>query len=154
MIKFKLLVLFILMIGVFIQCNSSNIKQSKSTVESLSTLPIDEFSEIVKQVNTGEIIFYGDTPFSLTIDRNACKSYFKSMVNLPVEDPNCAPAIGRIFFNSEMTSVVDAEVYLSDECAYLLFFWKDNKYANPIQGEIPLMLKKMLDPKNRPTIPN
>ena len=134
--------------------NKEDVSETSKTIENYEPLPQEVFTDMIQRVNKGEITFYGDIPFSLSINQAACVTYFQGVANMAVPDPNCAEVKGRIFFLQDAESVIDAEFFVSDDCAYFKFFAGDQQYANLLQGQAPSILRQMLDPSTRPTQPN
>ena len=109
---------------------------TQATAESLPSLPIELLKDLWETCDYVDYVFYYFN-FSMSQDEQASiRSTLRQISEeQAVLNPNCK-AIGRLFYQVEGENVLEADLHLSNECAYFLFY-KDGKkaYANKLTAE-------------------
>jgi len=149
----KKFALFILTLAILTSCNdkktSKNIPQDtitkveQITQESLGTpinypsIPRALVERLYKDCSYMDYIFF-ELDFSMSQDNpNSLKG---SIAFISTDVPNSIPvgckSIGRKFFHVEGNIIIEAEIYLSDNCSFYVFY-QDEKpiYANKMTQE-------------------
>lgn len=115
------------------QTPAQNTAPSTTATATLPSVPMELVKELYEKCDYIDYVFYYFN-FSLSQDKKASiQSTLRQISDEPaVLNPNCK-AIGRIFYQIDGENALEADIHLSNECAYFLFY-KDGKqaYANKL----------------------
>ena len=141
----KNIFLFIIvsLLSVFFSCGHSDNKTTttatQQTATALPSISFEEMKEMYEQCDFIDFIFYQfDFSMSVNAKTNIQKIVGFVAPEIPTINPNCQPT-GRIFFQKNGETMIEADMYFNDICQYFIFF-KDGKqvYANSMspQGKV------------------
>ena len=92
--------------------------------------------KLFDQCNYVDYLFY-ESDFSMSMNNKQSIQQTLSHVSeqVPTLDPNCK-SIGRVFYEIDGNTEIEAEIYFSNACQYFVFI-KDKKrvYANNITAD-------------------
>lgn len=115
---------------------AQNAAPNPGATATLPSVPMELVQELYEKCDYIDYVFYYFN-FSLSQDKKASiQSTLRQISDEPaVLNPNCKP-IGRIFYQIEGENALEADIHLSNECAYFLFY-KDGKqaYANKLTAD-------------------
>jgi len=137
---YKFLIISFLGLSVmFISCNGSSSEGAENdTTEApaapkaaFATPPTDFLNDIYERVDYIDFVF-DKTNFSISVsDKDNARRNVTYLSQEVVEDINCTPYIGRMYFSSEGVEIAVAQMHYSDDCKYFIFVGKNQrpKYA-------------------------
>ena len=103
---------------------------------TLPSVPLETLQELWEKCDYVDYVFYY-TNFSMSQDKqSSIRTTLRQISDEPaVLNPNCK-AIGRLFYQVEGENALEGDLYLSNQCAYFVFY-KDGKqtYANKLTAE-------------------
>jgi len=106
---------------------------TSTAIESLPSIPLEEMKNLYEKCNHVDYLFY-ESNFSMSMDNQGSIKQTLTHVSesVPVLDKPCK-GIGRIFYEVDGETVMEAEIYFSNECQHFVFM-RNNKrlYANNI----------------------
>lgn len=131
----------LIIVSLFISCKSESSTQNQSVSETpaastqpqtsapagpLSTLPIiprEEYEALAKNTNSIDLIPY-ETNISMNItDPASCYQFVaEHILDTQVNEMPCTKPNGRIFFNKDGDAIIEANIYYTDQCKYLVFY--------------------------------
>jgi len=101
--------------------------------EKLPSIPVAILQKLFDNCDYVDYLFY-ETNFSMSMNNKGSIQQTLTHVSqtVPVLDNTCK-SIGRVFYEINGETEIEAEIYFSDKCQYFVFM-KDNKriYANNI----------------------
>jgi len=115
--------------------NVANSKNSSTNtdIEKLPSIPVPLLQTIFEKSNHVDYIFY-ESSFSMSMDNQGSIQATLRHISqeVPVLDKPCK-SIGRVFYEIDGETEIEAEIYFSNECQHFVFL-KNNKrmYANNI----------------------
>jgi len=124
---------------VFISCNGSSSESTENTTTeapaaaeaTFPTPPTDFLQDIFDRVDYIDFVF-DKTNFSISVsDKPNAQRNVTYLTQNAVEDINCTPYMGRMYFSSEGVEIAVAQMHYSDDCKYFIFVDKHQrpKYA-------------------------
>ncbi len=109
---------------------------ANQATEKLPSIGIDLMQKLFDQCNYVDYLFY-ESDFSMSMNNKQSIQQTLSHVSeqVPTLDPNCK-SIGRVFYEIDGNTEIEAEIYFSNACQYFVFI-KDKKrvYANNITAD-------------------
>lgn len=134
--------LIISLLGFFmlmISCKGGSSESTEATSPStpavqkatLPTPPTDFLQGIYDRVDYIDFIF-DKTNFSISVsDKENAKRNVTYLSQDAVDDVNCTPYMGRMYFSAEGVEIAVAQMHYSDDCKYFIFVDKSQrpKYA-------------------------
>ena len=110
--------------------------KTSQAVENLPSITIEIMKKLYEQCDYVDYLFY-ESNFSMSMNSKPSIQQTLTHVSegVPKLNPNCK-SIGRVFYEIQGNTEIEAEIYFSDECQYFVFM-KGNKkiYANNITGD-------------------
>lgn len=126
----KLLIISILgFLVLIISCNGSQTSSTENAKTDASaapkaTLPVpttDFLQDIFERVDYIDFVF-DKTNFSISVsDKPNAQRNVTYLTQNAVEDVNCTPYMGRMYFNSEGVGIATAQIHYDDACKYFIF---------------------------------
>lgn len=117
--------------------SSTNTADAPSpTGEQLPSITIEIMQKLFDQCNYVDYLFY-ETNFSMSMTNK--QSIQQSLTHIseqvPVLNPNCK-SIGRVFYEIEGNTEIEAEIFFSNQCQYFVFMKGNQRiYANNITAD-------------------
>ena len=132
--------LFTVCFFILVSCNAPSTEQASSenttqanSGQKLPSITLEIMQKLFDKCDYVDYLFY-DTNFSMSMNNKASIQQTLTHVaeNVAVLDPNCK-SIGRVFYEIEGQTEIEAEIYFSNQCQYFVFM-KNQKpiYANNI----------------------
>jgi len=115
---------------------SSPTTAQKAALETLPSIPVAEMQKLFDECDHVDYIFY-ESNFSMSMDNKSSIQQTLTHVSeqVPVLDKNCK-SIGRVFYEIDGNTEIEAEIYFSNECQHLVFMRKNERiYANNLTPE-------------------
>ncbi len=124
---YKILIISFLGLSMLmVSCKGGQSENAETTSPEAqkATLPIppaDFLQDIYERVDYVDFIF-DKTNFSISVtDKANAQRNVTYLSQSAVEDVNCTPYIGRMYFNSEGVGIATAQMHYSDDCKYFIF---------------------------------
>lgn len=106
------------------------------TSAQLPSITVELMQKLYDKCDYVDYLFY-ESDFSMSMNNKGSIQQTLTHVSegVPVLNPNCK-SIGRVFYEIEGNTEIEAEIFFSNECQYFVFM-KDQKqiYANNITGD-------------------
>jgi len=134
---YKLLIISFLGFSMLmVSCKGGSSESTENTAPAvqkatLPTPPTDFLQSIYERVDYIDFIF-DKTNFSISVsDKENAKRNVTYLSQDAVDDVNCTPYMGRMYFSSEGVEIAVAQMHYSDNCKYFIFTDKNQrpKYA-------------------------
>lgn len=138
--------LILLVLFAFLGCQSNNKPAASTALPSqigpalqnvpYPPVPEDIYEKIVSKGDHMDIVFY---KYPISVSRDGNKDVVQELTRLNGQTPkaatNCQPD-GRMFFNGNGETLVEADLYVQPDCYYVVFY-KDGKpaYASGLTPE-------------------
>lgn len=126
----KVLIISVLgLLMLIISCNGSQTNSSENATTEVAaapkaTLPVPEtafLTDIFERVDYIDFVF-DKTNFSISVtDKANAQRNVTYLTQSAVEDVNCTPYMGRMYFNSEGVGMATAQIHYDDACKYFIF---------------------------------
>lgn len=109
---------------------------SPGSANTLPYIPMEELKVLAQSTNGIDIIPYGTTVTMNISEPASCYQFVAThILDTQVPEVPCTQPNGRIFFNKNGESYMEADIYFNDKCKYLIFFKSGEtkpKYATQI----------------------
>lgn len=134
----RLTLLFILTILGTIACkNNETSKQlpaqnTNTTTQSvpagtLPFIPVDIYKNLAETTTGIDVVPLGTTVTMDISEQHSCYQFIAGYIlDTQVPEMSCTQPMGRIFFNKNGNSVMEADIYFTNKCQYLVFFESGN----------------------------
>ncbi len=116
--------------------SATAVTNTQQTGEKLPSITVEIMQKLFDQCNYVDYLFY-ETNFSMSMTNKQSIQQTLTHVSeqVPVLDPNCK-SIGRVFYEIEGNTEVEAEIFFSNQCQYFVFMKGNEKiYANNITAD-------------------
>lgn len=101
--------------------NNATTTQQKTKKNTLPVPSTEFLTNIYNKVDYIDIVF-DKTNFSVSVtDKPNAQRNVSYMTQSEVEDVNCTPYIGRMYFNSQGEPIATAQIHHSENCKYFIF---------------------------------
>jgi hypothetical protein len=150
----KQIILLLILFATVVSCKNANTNTSQNTSEPggqqqpteiaknlnlLPFIPLDEYKKLAQSTNAIDVIPFGSSVTMNITDQASCYQFIASYIlDTQVSQTPCKQPQGRIFFNKDGSSILEADIHFNDECKYLVFFKPDNTtpiYATEISDK-------------------
>ena len=145
----SILVAVILILGI-ISCKNENKEATKEQekndsnsatpmsgpANTLPFIPIEEYKALAQTTNGIDVIPYGTSVTMNISEPSSCYQFIAThILDTQVAEIACTQPQGKIFFNKNGDSFMEADIYFNEKCKYLIFFKSGEtkpKYATQI----------------------
>jgi len=112
-----------------VSCNGSQTNSTENATTTTSTtqkatLPVPEtafLTDIFERVDYIDFVF-DKTNFSISVtDKANAQRNVTYLTQNAVEDVNCTPYIGRMYFSAEGVGMATAQIHYDETCKYFIF---------------------------------
>ncbi len=103
---------------------------------TLPIIPLEEYKALAENTNSIDIVPF-ESNLSMSIpDKASCYQFVANhILDTQVAEMPCTKPNGRIFFNKDGDSILEANIYYTEQCKYLVFYKAGNNtplYATQI----------------------
>lgn len=112
---------------------------SSAPLSNLPMIPREEYEALANNTNAIDLIPFG-TNISMNItDKASCYQFVSEhILDTQVAEMPCDKPNGRIFFNKDGNSILEANIFYTEQCQYLVFYKPDTNtpiYATQISDQ-------------------
>ncbi len=102
---------------------NNSIKTVTGPANTLPFIPLEVYKSIAETTTGIDVIPYGTTVTMNISEQASCYRFIASYIlDTQVSEVPCTKPQGRIFFNKNGESFIEADIYFNTQCKYLIFF--------------------------------